>query len=174
MISPKSLYSPQANWNSSCSNAEYVPPTQAPPTTPSANEMQTICQAALATKNTRYFYTYADSSCRTYVYCQRSSLTTTIFTTTLTGSCSSPTPYFDTARGVCQATKSASCLAEAPTTVAPTGSTASEATTQSSGSSTVASSTDASSTVDSSTDAPSSESSSSEATSTTVDQSAST
>lgn len=151
MISPKSLYSPQANWNSSCSNAEYVPPTQAPPTTPSESELQSICQAALATKNTRYFYTYADSTCRTYVYCQRSSLTTTIFTTTLTGSCSSPTPYFDTARGVCQATKSASCLAEAPTTVAPTGSTASESTTQSSASSTVASSTDASSTDASST-----------------------
>ncbi|KAH8397427.1 hypothetical protein KR222_003755, partial [Zaprionus bogoriensis] len=107
-----------ANWNSSCSNAVYTPPTLSPPTTPSPSDIQSICTQAAASKSTRYFYAYADATCRSYVYCQRRTTTTTIFDTTFAGSCSSPTPYFNTANGACQATVPASCLEEAPTTVA--------------------------------------------------------
>ncbi|XP_062131595.1 uncharacterized protein LOC133842503 isoform X1 [Drosophila sulfurigaster albostrigata] len=110
-----------AQYNATCSNAVYTPPTQAPPTTPSPTEVLSICQEAAETKTTRYFFAYADSTCRTYVYCEKASLTSTTFTQTFTGGCSSPTPYFNTATGRCQATISDSCRTDAPTTTqAPT------------------------------------------------------
>ncbi|XP_060651633.1 threonine-rich protein [Drosophila nasuta] len=114
-----------AQYNATCSNAVYTPPTQAPPTTPSPTEVLSICQEAAETKTTRYFFAYADSTCRTYVYCEKASLTSTTFTQTFTGGCSSPTPYFNTATGRCQATISDSCRTDAPTTTqAPTTTTA--------------------------------------------------
>ncbi|XP_034109944.1 integumentary mucin C.1 [Drosophila albomicans] len=126
-----------AQYNATCSNAVYTPPTQAPPTTPSPTEVLSICQEAAETKTTRYFFAYVDSTCRTYVYCEKASLTSTTFTQTFTGGCSSPTPYFNTATSKCQATISDSCRTEAPTTTqAPT-----TTTTTAAGTSTTASST---------------------------------
>ncbi|KAH8408623.1 hypothetical protein KR215_008348 [Drosophila sulfurigaster] len=99
-----------------CSSAAYTTPTPAPPTTPSTDNQKSICQAASVNKKTLYFFTYADSSCRTYVYCERSSSTSTDFTTTLSGSCSSPNPYFNTVSGKCQASVPDNCESEAPST----------------------------------------------------------
>jgi len=104
-------------WNASCSNAVYTPPTLTPPTTPSPDEMQRICRAASDKyPSKRFFFTYADSSCRTYVYCERNSISSYIFETTLTGSCSSPNIYFNTISGKCQGTLPDSCRADAVST----------------------------------------------------------
>ncbi|KAH8302365.1 hypothetical protein KR044_005598 [Drosophila immigrans] len=110
-----------AKKNATCSNLDYTPPTQSPPTTPSPAVEQSICQEAAAKKTTRYFFAYADSTCRTYVYCERSTTTSTVFTTTFSGGCNSPNPYFNTVSGSCQATTPDSCRTDAPTTTqAPT------------------------------------------------------
>ncbi|KAH8302366.1 hypothetical protein KR044_005603 [Drosophila immigrans] len=110
--------------SASCSNLDYTPPTQSPPTTPSPAVEQSICKEAAATKTTRYFFAYTDSTCRSYVYCERSTTTSTVFTTTFSGGCTSPNHYFNTVSGRCQATTPDSCRTDAPTTTTTTSTTA--------------------------------------------------
>ncbi|KAH8371728.1 hypothetical protein KR093_008725 [Drosophila rubida] len=121
-----------ANLNATCSNTVYTPPTETPPTTPSPIVEQSICQSAAATKTGRYFFAYADSSCRTYVYCERSSVTSTTFTTTFSGSCASPNIYFNTANGRCESSIPDSCRNEARTTTTTEASVPTTTTTQAS------------------------------------------
>jgi len=106
----------QVKLNVSCTNDVYTPPTLEPPTTPSPIEQQSICVQAAEGKTSRFFYAYADWSCRSYVYCERNSLSNTYFESTFSGRCSSPNPYFNTVTGRCQARVPENCRTDAPTT----------------------------------------------------------
>ncbi|KAM8709731.1 hypothetical protein ACLKA7_016526 [Drosophila subpalustris] len=116
-------------WTATCSNDVYTPPTLEPPTTPSPTVQQSLCADAAVGKTTRFFYAYGDSSCRSYVYCERNSVSNSYFETTFAGSCSSPNPYFNTAIGRCQARVPENCSTDAPTTIAPETTTTPEPTT---------------------------------------------
>ncbi|XP_016992548.2 uncharacterized protein [Drosophila takahashii] len=159
-------------YNASCSNSVYQPATTtaAPTTTPSATQKEQYCIAAEPTTSYSYFFARNtdDSTCTTYLYCQKSGTDwIALFMT-----CGSSTPFFDSATGKCVKTKPASCSVTttttsttSPTDSSSTDSSSSEASSTES-SSTESSSSEASSTESSSTDASSTESSSTDSSST--------
>ncbi|XP_070070917.1 uncharacterized protein [Drosophila takahashii] len=96
-------------YNASCSNSVYQPATTtaAPTTTPSATQKEQYCIAAEPTTSYSYFFARNtdDSTCTTYLYCQKSGTDwIALFMT-----CGSSTPFFDSATGKCVKTKPASC-----------------------------------------------------------------
>ncbi|XP_030571509.1 uncharacterized protein LOC115770397 [Drosophila novamexicana] len=86
----------------------YSTTTAAPASTISPADRVAICTRESSGVTTLFFYAYADSTCKSAVYCQRNSLTSTDWVT-LTRTCPSSTPYFDTRTKNCVATKPASC-----------------------------------------------------------------
>ncbi|XP_016959175.1 uncharacterized protein LOC108030663 isoform X2 [Drosophila biarmipes] len=98
-----------AGYSASCSNSVYQPATTtaAPTTTPTATQKEEICSAAEPTTNYGYFFASNtdDSTCKTYLYCQKSgSNWIAIFMT-----CDASKPYFDSTTSSCVVTKPTSC-----------------------------------------------------------------
>ncbi|KAH8259426.1 hypothetical protein KR026_004130 [Drosophila bipectinata] len=96
-----------------CSNAEIATTTTtaAPTTTPATADLQGACTTGDPTTKPSYFYTkYSqDTTCRSYVYCQRNDSGTTPAWTAVFLTCSSTKPYFDSETKKCVAAKPASC-----------------------------------------------------------------
>ncbi|EDW41664.1 uncharacterized protein LOC6605864 [Drosophila sechellia] len=103
------------NLRASCSNSEYMTTTTAAPTTvtPSAEQKNSTCTEAekdlKIPKETWYFFTIykEDTSCHTYLYCQRNETTTW---DTVYMSCQQPKPYFDSTTSLCVSTKPTGCI----------------------------------------------------------------
>ncbi|XP_052844278.1 uncharacterized protein LOC128257343 [Drosophila gunungcola] len=102
------------NLKASCSNSEYTTTTTEAPTTvtPSSEQKKSACSAAATDLNipatTKYFFTKynADTTCRSYLYCERSGTTdwSIVYMT-----CTSSKPFYDSAKSVCVATKPSTC-----------------------------------------------------------------
>nr|XP_032290273.1 spore coat protein SP96 isoform X2 [Drosophila virilis] len=94
----------------------YTTTTAAPAPTISPADRVAICARESSGVTTLFFYAYADTTCKSAVYCQRNSLTSADWVT-LTRTCPSSTPYFDIYKRNCVATKPTSC--PIPSTVPP-------------------------------------------------------
>ncbi|XP_016983945.2 uncharacterized protein LOC108048007 isoform X2 [Drosophila rhopaloa] len=95
--------------SATCSNSVYEPitTTAAPATTPSAEEKQQACSVGEASSSASYFFVRNtdDSTCNSYLYCQKSGTDwVALFMT-----CGSSKPFFDTTTSKCVETKPASC-----------------------------------------------------------------
>ncbi|XP_068150679.1 uncharacterized protein [Drosophila tropicalis] len=102
------------SYSPSCSNGNYtaVVPTIPPTTAPTTDELKAACDVASAGYSTSlYFYAIytADSTCNSYLYCERSSLTATTSTAIRLTCPSSAAPYFDSSSGACVGTKPSNC-----------------------------------------------------------------
>ncbi|KAH8269971.1 hypothetical protein KR018_001136 [Drosophila ironensis] len=100
------------NMDATCSNSEYQPvtTTAAPATTPSTADQQEFCRSAEPSSSPSFFYArnYDDSTCNTYIYCQKSGTDTWL---TVNLKCKGATLYFDTATSTCVSAWPASCSA---------------------------------------------------------------
>ncbi|KAH8379133.1 hypothetical protein KR009_003205 [Drosophila setifemur] len=106
---------------STCTNSDYATTTttadpNVTPSTPSPTTQQTACTAAadsLSIPATRaYFYALytADTSCNSYLYCQRNAATASSTWTTVFLTCNNAAlPYFNSATNKCVATKPSTC-----------------------------------------------------------------
>ncbi|XP_015033085.2 uncharacterized protein LOC26529804 [Drosophila willistoni] len=102
------------NSSPTCSNSNYtaVVPTIPPTTAPTADELKAACDVASASYSTSlYFYAIytADSTCNSYLYCERASLTATTSIAFRLNCQSSASPYFDSSSGSCVSTKPSNC-----------------------------------------------------------------
>ncbi|XP_064548363.1 uncharacterized protein LOC135435305 [Drosophila montana] len=97
--------------SATCSGDDgYTTTTAAPASTMSPSERVAICTQESSGVSTLFFYAYADTTCKSAIYCQRNSLTSDDWVT-VPRTCPSSTPYFDTRTKACVATKPASCPA---------------------------------------------------------------
>ncbi|KAH8256992.1 hypothetical protein KR038_001049 [Drosophila bunnanda] len=107
-----------------CTNSVYQPvtTTAAPTTTPSADQRQQACRDAEPSSSPNYFYTrnYDDSTCNSYLYCQKSGTDNWV---SIYMSCAASRPFFDVSTGSCVVTRPASCsdTTTSTSTVTPTG-----------------------------------------------------
>ncbi|KAH8331825.1 hypothetical protein KR074_004982 [Drosophila pseudoananassae] len=96
-----------------CSNAEFATTTTtaAPTTTPDPANLQGACTTGDTTSKPPYFYTkYSqDTTCKSYVYCQRNDSEATNKWTAVFLTCTSTKPYFDSETKKCVETKPTGC-----------------------------------------------------------------
>ncbi|EDX10636.1 GD14594 [Drosophila simulans] len=149
--------------DATCSNSIYQPTTTttgAPTTTPSAAQKEDLCSAGEPSTNPSYFFTRItdDSTCNSYLYCQKSGTTWVALYMT----CRASTPFFDSDTSSCVTTRPTSCSVTTTQSPSDSSSTASSTESSSESSSTTASSTASSSTESTPTTASSSSSSSTE------------
>ncbi|EDW40130.1 GL25086 [Drosophila persimilis] len=95
---------------STCSNADYTPPTV--PSVPTQTELEAAC--ALSVKTTTFFDidNTADTTCSSYIYCEKLTESTWL---AILYSCKSPTPYYSVDANKCTATKPTRCTTQAQT-----------------------------------------------------------
>ncbi|XP_020817013.1 uncharacterized protein LOC110190732 [Drosophila serrata] len=105
-----------------CTNSVYQPitTTAAPTTTPSADQRQQACRDAEPSSSPNYFYTrnYDDSTCNSYLYCQKSGTDNWV---SIYMSCAASRPFFDVSIGSCVVSRPVSCsdTTTSTSTVAP-------------------------------------------------------